>query len=813
MVSARTGGLAVALGIGYAVATANGVASADTTDTGSSGSDASSSSSAGATGTPTGATASDAKAATSSSATSSSTTSSSTSTADTASADAADAKPAKARKGGGTDKTDTADKTDKQDKTDKPEKADNTEKTEKSDKAEESEKTDKTEESEKPAETSVETSAATAAADTESVAAVAESTSESTPESTPEPTPDPVSVEPSSTVATVEQETAAGALPKDDEPSAPIDSLALFSVAAAARRDLTQVPAAQTSAAVTTSAVSAAEPLAAAPPVVAIDQVPPLGFLQQIPILGPGIVTPIVSLLHQIPIAGDIVHPFVGYPVQWGLPPGAPQPRDVKVVSFDGTQIYVHYMPASGLTQGQKAPTVLNGPGLGATGATNLDGTFLDPILADTVGMLSPGTLRRAGYNVVTWDPRGEWNSGGTLELNSAEYEARDMAAIISWIATQPEAQLDGPGDPRLGMVGVSYGGGIQLVTAATDSRVDAIVPTIAYNRLDTSLYKNGAFKTSWATPLTAVLQLLGGRINPRILPATIQGDLTGELSQSDLDLFLSRNPDISKIKVPTLIINGTVDTLFSLAEADATAKTLLANGVTTKVVFFCGGHGICANNLLDMSDGVLIQKQTLAWLDRYVKQDPNAITGPQFEWVDQRGQWFSAEKYPVTPGTPIVATSVGQSALPLIPYLGGSGFPFVPYAIGAVNAVNLKAPDATATTYLVGAPKLTFNYSGTGSASHVYAQLVDNTTGTVLGTIVTPVPVTLDGTVREASVDLEPIAHTLRPGESVTLQIVSAAGLYETIVPSFGNLSVTDIRLSLPTADPALVTPFTVTA
>ena len=53
-------------------------------------------------------------------------------------------------------------------------------------------------------------------------------------------------------------------------------------------------------------------------------------------------------------------------------------------------------------------------------------------------------------------------------------------------------------------MVGGSYGGGIQWVTAAVDHRVDAIVPMIAWNTLNSSLYKDGAFKSSWGTLLAA---------------------------------------------------------------------------------------------------------------------------------------------------------------------------------------------------------------------------------------------------------------------------------------------------------------------
>ena len=44
--------------------------------------------------------------------------------------------------------------------------------------------------------------------------------------------------------------------------------------------------------------------------------------------------------------------------------------------------------------------------------------------------------------------------------------EGRDVQALIDYVAKQPEAQLDGPGDPRVGMHGASYAGGIELVAA-----------------------------------------------------------------------------------------------------------------------------------------------------------------------------------------------------------------------------------------------------------------------------------------------------------------------------------------------------------
>lgn len=75
---------------------------------------------------------------------------------------------------------------------------------------------------------------------------------------------------------------------------------------------------------------------------------------------------------------------------------------------------------------------------------------------------------------------------------------------------------------------------------------------------------------------------------------------------------------------------------------------------------------------------------------------------------------------------------------------------------------MNLKVPPAQELTHIVGAPELTLTYSGKGNAKHVYAQIVDDKTGLVLGTQATPIPVTLDGGTHEVTFSLEEVAHTL---------------------------------------------------
>jgi ABC-2 type transport system ATP-binding protein len=47
----------------------------------------------------------------------------------------------------------------------------------------------------------------------------------------------------------------------------------------------------------------------------------------------------------------------------------------------------------------------------------------------------------------------------------------------------------------------------------------------------------------------------------------------------------------LDKIKAPTLLIQGEVDTLFPLSEADANAKGIAATGTPVRVAWFTGGH------------------------------------------------------------------------------------------------------------------------------------------------------------------------------------------------------------------------------
>lgn len=573
--------------------------------------------------------------------------------------------------------------------------------------------------------------------------------------------------------------------------------------------------------------------------VLVAETTPVVGALEGIAVVG-DVVRPIVVQLHQIPVLNEALAPIIGHStvqtvtvLPAALAAAAPGPIafTTTVTSFDGTRISVNYFPAVPVSLGNQAqaPTILNGPSLATAGYT-------DPEQVTTVSGLVPGLqpLRAAGYNVVTWDPRGEFASGGVLHLDSPEYEARDVSAIIDWVSLQPQTRFDaGPADgttidPLIGMVGGSYGGGIQLTTAGTDPRIDAISPGIAWYSLNNALYPTGAFKTSFSSLLLLSLVVAGARIDPQIYSGIATGVLLGFLTKSQQEFLSGASPDqvVGNISAPTLLLQGTVDVLFPLAEATRNAAAV-SPGTAVKIVWFCGGHGQCLDPVDAAEQTTFLVDITLDWLDRHViDEEQTPPDFPNFQWVDQKGNLYSSEYLPTvdsplyTGSSPITVTGASGGTLAIVPVIGGSGpqtqalFP-VSLGLGAkakeaINVTVTAPPPADPESddpvaYVVGAPEVTLHYSGIGTAKHVYAQLVDKATGRVAGNIVTPIPVVLDGKPQTVTVPMEDIAYTMGANDSLALQIVGSATAYEDFT-AYGVIDVSRVDLTLPTANPANV-------
>lgn len=485
--------------------------------------------------------------------------------------------------------------------------------------------------------------------------------------------------------------------------------------------------------------------------------------------------------------------------------PGAPSDRDVT--SFDGTRIRAHWFPLEGATAGEPAPAILMGPGWGQAGDTNEGATGL-------LGAASIASLREHGFHVLTWDPRGFGESGGTAEVNSPDAEARDVGVLLDWVAAQPGVVLDGEGDPRAGMIGGSYGGGIQTVTAAVDCRVDALVPVMAWHSLQTSLYKADTPKTGWANILTRVAATRP--VDPHVESASTAMNERGVVDPDDVDWFVERGPGdlVEDITAPTLFIQGTVDTLFTLDEAITNYRILRDNGVPTAMLWYCGGHGTC---LTGADDTERVDAAAMAWLERYVQGDTDVETGPRFDFVDQNGARYTADDYPLEAGP--AATARGTGTLDLVAEGGAGPVTDPPPAEGpdplrslvlpvtpaeATNAVDVPIPAPDEPALLVGAPTVELSYRGTAEAgerpTRVFAQLVDGATGLTVGNQVTPIEVTLDGKDHTVKVELEVIALAVTPASELTLQLVATTVAYAE--PRLGgSVTFEAVDVSLPVA------------
>jgi ABC-2 type transport system ATP-binding protein len=537
--------------------------------------------------------------------------------------------------------------------------------------------------------------------------------------------------------------------------------------------------------------------------------------------------------------------------------------QDVTITSFDGTKIAAHWFVGKGVGAADRAPTILEGPGWSSGGDTNSEGGGFDA--GAIFGVPGISTFVSHGYNVLTWDPRGFGQSGGSVEIDDPHYEGRDVQALIDWVAKQPEAQLDqscsrttskrrirrrkrrsksrvtcatSPDDPTIGMAGASYGGGIQLVSAALDKRIDAIAPTIAWHSLLTSLFPETNIKFGWGSLLIGLgvegslpgglnsPATAAGRQDPHFYSVLANGLATGTTSQDDLNWMAAHGPGdlVERIHVPTLLMQGTVDTLFPLDEGvtnfqdigdntlrSAAIKARAKKGkkrrkrkgsgsavqnVPVKMIWFCGGHGACLTGAGPGSD--YLDERQLAWFDRYLRGKQDTDTGPKFAWIADDAQLRTSDAYPLKPAGQLSATGTGT--LPIIP---GQGSGALIFASQAANAVNVPVPGPAADANVVGAPHLDLTYQGNAAPQKtwIYAQFANPRNGTVLGNIATPIPVTLDGQTHSISRDLEMVAGRAPAGGGYTLQLTASSSLYD-LQRSAGTVTFNGIDVTMPLGD-----------
>jgi ABC-2 type transport system ATP-binding protein len=527
------------------------------------------------------------------------------------------------------------------------------------------------------------------------------------------------------------------------------------------------------------------------------------------------------------------------------------------IVSFDGTSIVYNLFEPLHPAKGSVYP-ILEGPGWGGAGATSPDPNLIS-----------------LGYAELTWDPRGFGQSGGVAEVDAPYAEGRDVSALIDKVLTgrreivtdqcgkhgQPAYTNDTAshntcGQPVVGMTGGSYGGGIQFATAAFDKRVKAIVPVITWNNLNWSLWPNSVIKLGWGELLygaglaehaaehgqgdiggvnqAAISSgnpfgltsggdggMQAGGYDPMIHYSEATGAALNYPDHTTLGWFGQRSmavygagPAGHVPHVPTLLEQGTVDTLFNLNDAWKNYREMKGRypNLPVKMIAFCGGHVSCpigapptgagysdtASKTSPVgageSAGTFDENQALAWFNHYLRGQGTGDGMPDtVVYQDQTGNYYSLSTFPTTsrpgPAKLVSARVAGTLVSHNVPTGAGPAGEDTAVTDGATNSSDpgqVTVPVVTASSTdrpIVGVGSVSGKVTVNGAATELFFRLVDKSTGEVVDLQTTPLRVdNLDlqdlGTSAHAprsepfSVALPGVAYDLPEGDTLELQV-----------------------------------------
>ena len=487
----------------------------------------------------------------------------------------------------------------------------------------------------------------------------------------------------------------------------------------------------------------------------------------------------------------------------------APTISHGEVTSFDGTAIaYTLFVPDDASSE-DPVPIVFMTHGWGMRRERA------------NAGMVA--NLTGAGYAVITWDQRGFGDSGGEAQVDSQDFEVRDVQALIDLVAdpatTGGAVLLDADGDPRMGMIGGSYAGGIQLMTAAADTRVDAIVPQITWNDLPEALRPGGVLKLGWDVLLygsgfaTGTAEGLDAPGGPRtgayaqeIHQSFVEGLALNDWSDETFAWYDSRSTKhyvggtdvLPGVQAATLLVQGVNDTLFPINHAIDTYNAITANGSEARMIFFCGllvgsthaVHSLRADASCDDGDqGPFITAAALQWFDRHLNGNPGATAISPISFQTQDGTFATAT---ALPSETVAGAGTGTLVNTVAPTSSSQ-------ALATPSAGGFRVPITGASgRTLLGVPEVDLAVTGTGLESYVFMRLLDvapdGTEIVIDDQVGAQKVVNLSDVAQQSTVELPGVAWEVASGHELVLELTSTSADHSSSrVPS-----VSDITLSV---------------
>jgi ABC-2 type transport system ATP-binding protein len=437
--------------------------------------------------------------------------------------------------------------------------------------------------------------------------------------------------------------------------------------------------------------------------------------------------------------------------------------------------------------------------------------------------------LAREGYAVLVWTAQGFGDSGGQIHLDSPDYEVRDAQRLLDWLAARPEVRKDAAGDPRVGVVGASYGGSLALLLSAYDRRVDATVPMITWNDLERVFLPGGVFKKNWAGLFfggsATETSPECGRFAADVCQAYQRVATTGQADAATSALLRRSSPSgvLDRITAPTLLIQGEADSLFPLSEADANARGIAANGTPVRVAWYTGGHD---GGTGPSSDADRVTSLTADWLAAWVKgsgRAPESFTWSRITGLDAVNQGAKSGAYSISDYPGLGGTSTTDTRLTGGPQQIANPPAGTPAAISSLPGASLSARLAAdvpgqhaqfvsaplaAPVEVVGAPTATIRVASPTGQAVVFAKLYDvdpDGTATLPDGLVTPIRLSgLPTSVEQATpvrVTLPAIVHRFEARHQLRLVVATSDQAYATPTePVLYTVAMDGTGVTLPT-------------
>jgi predicted acyl esterase len=349
------------------------------------------------------------------------------------------------------------------------------------------------------------------------------------------------------------------------------------------------------------------------------------------------------------------------------------------------------YVPA-GVTSARPAPAILTTHGFGGTKADQA-----------TVAR----TFARRGYVVLAYSGLGFGGSDCQITLDDRQHDGQAASQLVRFlggdpsidavdsegrpvVVTQVTRDRGRPYDPRVGMIGGSYGGQVQFAAAAVEPRLDTIVPLITWNDLAYSLAPNnasttepGVLKQEWVdiffaagAARTSDPSRVVGCPNFTTAACLAVAQMQAAGYPTARTTAFARNASVAsyapRVRIPTLLGQGQADTLFNLQESLATYRALKRQGTPVKLMWQSWGHSDSTPAPGELSwtapSSTVQGRAFLAWFDHYLR-GRGAAPDLDFSWFrdwvgytgDAAPAYASAPAYPVGRSAELYLSGTGD--------------------------------------------------------------------------------------------------------------------------------------------------------